>query len=101
MLAEKGEVDIYALAQAKERVREIARQEMKNTRKVRARKRAARVLGPGDGTMPTAPSGAQERDPRTSSQPTAPTPKLAEPTASGGEGWGGDYGLPTHGEPCS
>ncbi len=96
VLAEKGEVDIHALAEAKERVREIAQEEMKSTRKVRGRKRAARLLDGGDGMTPTAPSGARERDVRTPSQPS-PTPGPAGAAASG-EGWGGDYGLPTRGE---
>jgi putative transposase len=96
VLAEKGEVDIHALAEAKDRVRDTAREEMKNTRRARGRKRAARLLGAGDGRAPTAPSSAREHDPRTLPQP-APTAGRAEAAASG-EGWGGDYELPTRGE---
>ena len=97
VLAEKGEVDIYALAEAKERVREIAREEMKSTRRVRGRKRAARVLGSGNAaTVPAAPSYTRDRNVRVS-QPAVPTPGPAESAASDGEGWGGDYGLPGRG----
>ena len=97
VLAEKGEVAIHALAEAKERVRDIAREEIKSTRKVRGRKRAARMLDAGDGATPTTPSSARERGTRMPSHPTASTPGPAGAAASR-EGWGGDYGLPTRAE---
>ncbi len=94
VLAEKGEVDIEALAAAKARIRRIAEDEYGRTRGARGRKTAARLLNTGR----AAPPGRMEA-------PPAPRPFGELPGCTDGRdaemgagesdltGWGGDYGL--------
>jgi putative transposase len=84
VLAEKGKVDIYALAEAKARLQELVAQEFMRTRKARGRKQAARFLGAG-ALAESTPSPAPVSIP-TMLPPDTPLPPDA--------GWGGDYDLP-------
>ncbi len=95
VLSEKGEVDIYALAEAKRRLHEIAQDEFESTRTVRGRKRAARILGRGRETVsPMGVPGAEEV-PDFPKSPIGLDLSMSSPvTAFPAEGWEGDYELP-------
>ncbi len=90
VLHEKNEVDIYALAEAKERIRQVVEQEFKQTRQSQQRKRGARFLGSGSAAtsttlQPVTPT-PQELAPATKAlQPVSVSQELAPVAKPGGE----------------
>ena len=91
-------VDVGALAEAKERIREIVEQEFRRTRTSRRRTAVARYLGVGTAEAPRLPAALPAPPPVEPTPEPAPLPPEllvpVVPDPATATGWGADYGLP-------